>query len=68
MTDVTAELHHDHGELLVVDDEPFLRDAAAVSLRFLGFGYGRSVVPGVSRPRLNASATAAARSPTPSLA
>src|SRR5215510_1560303 len=25
------------GELLVVDDEPFLRDAVAASLRFLGF-------------------------------
>ena len=29
--------HHDQGELLVVDDEPFLRDAVAASLRFLGF-------------------------------
>jgi two-component system, OmpR family, response regulator len=27
----------DRGELLVVDDEPFLRDAVATSLRFLGF-------------------------------
>jgi two-component system, OmpR family, response regulator len=27
----------DHGELLVVDDEPFLCDAVAASLRFLGF-------------------------------
>jgi len=27
----------DHGGLLVVDDEPFLRDAVAASLRFLGF-------------------------------
>jgi two-component system, OmpR family, response regulator len=27
----------DHGTLLVVDDEPFLRDAVAASLRFLGF-------------------------------
>jgi len=27
----------DHGRLLVVDDEPFLRDAIAASLRFLGF-------------------------------
>ena len=27
----------DQGELLVVDDEPFLRDAVAASLRFLGF-------------------------------
>ena len=31
------ELLRDHGELLVVDDEPFLRDAVAASLRFLGF-------------------------------
>src|SRR5215468_9991675 len=29
--------HHDQGKLLVVDDEPFLRDAVAASLRFLGF-------------------------------
>ena len=28
----------DQGELLVVDDEQFLRDAVAASLRFLGFG------------------------------
>ena len=28
----------DQGELLVVDDEPFLCDAVAASLRFLGFG------------------------------
>jgi two-component system OmpR family response regulator len=27
----------DHGDLLVIDDEPFLRDAVAASLRFLGF-------------------------------
>jgi two-component system OmpR family response regulator len=27
----------DRGELLVVDDEPFLREAVAASLRFLGF-------------------------------
>jgi two-component system, OmpR family, response regulator len=27
----------DHGELLVVDDEPFLREAVAASLRFLGY-------------------------------
>jgi two-component system, OmpR family, response regulator len=27
----------DHGRLLVVDDEPFLRDAVTASLRFLGF-------------------------------
>jgi two-component system OmpR family response regulator len=26
-----------HGQLLVADDEPFLRDAVAASLRFLGF-------------------------------
>jgi two-component system, OmpR family, response regulator len=31
------KLPPDHGELLVVDDEPFLRDAVAASLRFLGF-------------------------------
>jgi two-component system, OmpR family, response regulator len=28
----------DDGDLLVVDDEPFLRDAVTASLRFLGFG------------------------------
>jgi two-component system, OmpR family, response regulator len=28
----------DDGDLLVVDDEPFLRDAVVASLRFLGFG------------------------------
>jgi two-component system, OmpR family, response regulator len=33
----TDRLPRDHGELLVVDDEPFLRDAVAASLRFLGF-------------------------------
>jgi CheY-like chemotaxis protein len=27
----------DHGKLLVVDDEPFPRDAMAASLRILGF-------------------------------
>src|SRR5947209_157459 len=32
-----AVLPADQGELLVVDDEPFLRDAVAPSLRFLGF-------------------------------
>ncbi len=32
-----ALLSKDQGELLVVDDEPFLRDAVAASLRFLGF-------------------------------
>jgi two-component system, OmpR family, response regulator len=37
VTDSTVELLRDHGELLVVDDEPFLRDAVAASLRFLGF-------------------------------
>ena len=37
MPDFTLELLRDHGELLVVDDEPFLRDAVAASLRFLGF-------------------------------
>jgi two-component system, OmpR family, response regulator len=33
----TAQLPRDRGQLLVVDDEPFLRDAVAASLRFLGF-------------------------------
>ena len=37
MANCTVELLRDHGELLVVDDEPFLRDAVAASLRFLGF-------------------------------
>jgi two-component system OmpR family response regulator len=37
MGDPTADLSPDHGGLLVVDDEPFLRDAVAASLRFLGF-------------------------------
>jgi two-component system OmpR family response regulator len=32
-----AGLPADQGKLLVVDDEPFLRDAVAASLRFLGF-------------------------------
>jgi two-component system, OmpR family, response regulator len=32
-----AELPAEGGGLLVVDDEPFLRDAVAASLRFLGF-------------------------------
>jgi two-component system OmpR family response regulator len=35
--DPASDLHEDHGELLVVDDEAFLRDAVAASLRFLGF-------------------------------
>ncbi len=33
-----ANLPQGEGELLVVDDEPFLCDAVAASLRFLGFG------------------------------
>src|SRR5579864_8176135 len=37
MADPAADRLADHGELLVVDDEPFLRDAVAASLRFLGF-------------------------------
>ena len=37
MGDLAAVLPPDHGGLLVVDDEPFLRDAVAASLRFLGF-------------------------------
>jgi two-component system, OmpR family, response regulator len=32
-----ADHPHDQATLLVVDDEPFLRDAVAASLRFLGF-------------------------------
>jgi two-component system OmpR family response regulator len=37
MRDPATEVSHDQGELLVVDDEPFLLDAVAASLRFLGF-------------------------------
>ena len=37
MSAAAASLPRDHGGLLVVDDEPFLRDAVAASLRFLGF-------------------------------
>ena len=37
MRDPIADHPRDQGELLVVDDEPFLRDAVAASLRFLGF-------------------------------
>jgi two-component system OmpR family response regulator len=37
MADPATDLPGDRGELLVVDDEPFLRDAVAASLRFLGF-------------------------------
>ena len=37
MGEPAADLPADHGGLLVVDDEPFLRDAVAASLRFLGF-------------------------------
>jgi two-component system, OmpR family, response regulator len=33
-----SEQSQDHGELLVVDDEQFILDAVAASLRFLGFG------------------------------
>jgi len=32
-----VDVPENHGGLLVVDDEPFLRDAVAASLRFLGF-------------------------------
>src|ERR1700691_3180174 len=35
--DPMTEHGPDQGDLLVVDDEPFLRDAVATSLRFLGF-------------------------------
>jgi two-component system, OmpR family, response regulator len=37
MADPAVVQPPDHGGLLVVDDEPFLRDAVAASLRFLGF-------------------------------
>jgi two-component system OmpR family response regulator len=37
MGNPATNLAPDQGELLVVDDEPFLRDAVAASLRFLGF-------------------------------
>jgi two-component system OmpR family response regulator len=37
MSDPAAAPGRGHGRLLVVDDEPFLRDAVAASLRFLGF-------------------------------
>jgi two-component system OmpR family response regulator len=37
MKDPVTDLPPDRGELLVVDDEQFLRDAVAASLRFLGF-------------------------------
>src|SRR5215467_4698227 len=37
MADPAAVRPPDHGNLLVVDDELFLRDAVAASLRFLGF-------------------------------
>jgi two-component system, OmpR family, response regulator len=37
MGEPVAGLSADQGGLLVVDDEPFLRDAVAASLRFLGF-------------------------------
>src|SRR3984885_14459330 len=37
MSELVADLPADHGGLLGGDDEPFLRDAVAASLRFLGF-------------------------------
>ncbi|MGE5290924.1 MAG: response regulator [Micromonosporaceae bacterium] len=37
MPDLVTDLPPERGELLVADDEPFLRDAVAASLRFLGF-------------------------------
>ena len=37
MRDPATGLAPERGELLVVDDEPFLRDAVAASLRFLGY-------------------------------
>ena len=49
MADDTAELLRDHGELLVIDDEPFLRDAVAASLRFHGFGVTTAECGGLRR-------------------
>ena len=37
MAERAAQAAEDRGRLLVVDDEPFLRDAVAASLTFLGF-------------------------------
>jgi two-component system OmpR family response regulator len=37
MNEAAVALPPDQGELLVVDDEPFLREAVSASLRFLGF-------------------------------
>ena len=37
MTEPVPQVPPDRAQLLVVDDEPFLRDAVAASLRFLGF-------------------------------
>jgi two-component system OmpR family response regulator len=37
MAEPAAKLPGLHRELLIVDDEPFLRDAVATSLRFLGY-------------------------------
>jgi two-component system, OmpR family, response regulator len=37
MAEPLPQVPPDRGQLLVVDDEPFLRDAVAASLRFLGF-------------------------------
>jgi two-component system, OmpR family, response regulator len=37
MSELSGDSPADHGGLLVVDDEPFLCDAVAASLRFLGF-------------------------------
>ena len=37
MSDQVAKQPPDHGDLLVVDDERFLREAIAASLRYLGF-------------------------------
>ena len=55
----------DVANLLVVDDEQFLRDAVAASLRFLGFGVtaaemwdirNRGVIPPGALPRVRAFA------------
>jgi CheY-like chemotaxis protein len=51
MNDTPAALPPDRGELLVVDDEPFLREAVAASLRFLGFAVATAETgwPGTAR-------------------
>ena len=55
MSEPAASLAADHGRLLVVDDEPFLCDAVAASLRFLGF---EVTTPATARTRCGWPATA----------